>query len=627
MNKIIQYKKLTDICEIITGEWGTEITENSQNIVSVIRTTNFLNNGKIDIQNKELIKREIDKKKIEQKQLKRGDIIIEKSGGSPNQPVGRVVFFDLNINEVFLCNNFTSILRVKEDINSKYIFYFLRNNYKKNKVVKYQNKTTGIINLKLQNYLNESCIFLPELKIQNKIVNILDNLENIIEKNQNYLTHLGVLTKSLFTTMFGDIEKKFEYHKLSNICDVRDGTHDSPEYITTDKRFPLITSKNLKGDKIDFSEVNFISEADFNKINVRSKVDIGDILMPMIGTIGNPIIVKINKKFSIKNLALIKFKNSQIINTFLKFLLLSDYFNLIISQKNKGGTQKFLSLSDIRNFLIPVPPIELQNKFAERIEKIEKLKFTIMTVILKAYENMKKKELRKIKILEQFTEEYIDDLNVRMTHHSNAIEGNTLTLNETATIILDDTIPNAMSKREFLEVLNHSDALKFLLAELQNNTVDIYMIKEINKILLNRLNHNAGNFKTDYNYIRGANFETASPSETPYKMNEWFENMNFQLKNSNSDIEKIKIILEYHIKFERIHPFSDGNGRTGRLIMLALMLENNLTPFVITVENRAKYMDILRNQDIENFVSLVEPLIEEEKKRIIAFKKSASLQI
>ena len=92
--------------------------------------------------------------------------------------------------------------------------------------------------------------------------------------------------------------------------------------------------------------------------------------------------------------------------------------------------------------------------------------------------------MRKIKILEQFTEEYIDDLNVRMTHHSNAIEGNTLTLNETATIILDDTIPNAMSKREFLEVLNHSDALEFLLGELQNNKIDIYMIKEINKIFI-----------------------------------------------------------------------------------------------------------------------------------------------
>ena len=61
--------------------------------------------------------------------------------------------------------------------------------------------------------------------------------------------------------------------------------------------------------------------------------------------------------------------------------------------------------------------------------------------------------------------------------------------------------------------------------------------------------------------------------------------------------------------------------------MLTLMLENNLTPFVITVEDRAKYMDILRNQDIENFINLVEPLMEEEKKRILAFKKSENLQI
>lgn len=225
--------------------------------------------------------------------------------------------------------------------------------------------------------ISQKEIFLPNLAIQQEIASNLDSIADFLDLRRKQLNYLKELNKSLFTKIFRDIEKKFEYHKLSNICDVRDGTHDSPEYITTDKRFPLITSKNLKGDKIDFSEVNFISEADFNKINVRSKVDIGDILMPMIGTIGNPIIVKINKKFSIKNLALIKFKNSQIINTFLKFLLLSDYFNLIISQKNKGGTQKFLSLSDIRNFLIPVPPIELQNKFAERIEKIEKLKFEI----------------------------------------------------------------------------------------------------------------------------------------------------------------------------------------------------------------------------------------------------------
>ena len=306
------------------------------------------------------------------------ELAVKKSGIKiiPKNTV--IMSFKLSIGKVKIVNEdiysneaiMAFIPKTNNFIDENFLYYSLKGvrwNEGINKAVKGLTLNKALISQKE--------IFLPNLAIQKEIASNLDSIADFLDLRRKQLNYLKELNKSLFTTMFGDIEKKFEYHKLSNICDVRDGTHDSPEYITTDKRFPLITSKNLKGDKIDFSEVNFISEADFNKINVRSKVDIGDILMPMIGTIGNPIIVKINKKFSIKNLALIKFKNSQIINTFLKFLLLSDYFNLIISQKNKGGTQKFLSLSDIRNFLIPVPPIELQNKFAERIEKIEKLKF------------------------------------------------------------------------------------------------------------------------------------------------------------------------------------------------------------------------------------------------------------
>ena len=208
--------KLGNICEVISGEWGTEVNENSKNIVSVIRTTNFLNNGKIDIENKDLSKREIDKTKIDQKRLKKGDIIIEKSGGSPNQPVGRVVYFNLDTNDIFLCNNFTSILRINEKINSKYIFYFLRNSYKNNKVIKYQNKTTGIINLKLKDYLKENYLFLPKLEIQNKIVNILDNLEILLEKNQKYLICLKELNKSLFEIENSIKEAENLYNSLMN---------------------------------------------------------------------------------------------------------------------------------------------------------------------------------------------------------------------------------------------------------------------------------------------------------------------------------------------------------------------------------------------------------------------------
>ena len=379
MNKNIQYKKLTDICEIITGEWGTEITENSQNIVSVIRTTNFLNNGKIDIQNKELIKREIDKKKIEQKQLKRGDIIIEKSGGSPNQPVGRVVFFDLNINEVFLCNNFTSILRVKEDINSKYIFYFLRNNYKKNKVVKYQNKTTGIINLKLQNYLNESCIFLPELKIQNKIVNILDNLENIIEKNQNYLTHLGVLTKSLFTIMFGDIktnDKNWEIKKLGEVIQTQYGTSKKATSIVTG--FPILRMNNITySGEMDYRDLKYIELSDNEKEKFLLKK--GELLFNRTNSkelVGKTGLFELDTPMAFAGY-LIRMNPSNLIHSkFLLFFMNSEFMKKLLYNKAKNIVgMANINAKELEDFSIILPPIELQNKFAERIEKIEKLKF------------------------------------------------------------------------------------------------------------------------------------------------------------------------------------------------------------------------------------------------------------
>ena len=362
MNKIIQYKKLTDICEIITGEWGTEITENSQNIVSVIRTTNFLNNGKIDIQNKELIKREIDKKKIEQKQLKRGDIIIEKSGGSPNQPVGRVVFFDLNSNEIFLCNNFTSILRVKEDINSKYVFYFFRNSYKNKKVLKFQNKTTGIINLKLQNYLNESHIFLPELKIQNKRVDILDNLENIIEKNQNYLIHLRELTKSLFTKF----NKNGVEKQLNDVADIIMGQSPLSQSYNKDKKgLPFYQGKT------EFSDI-YIKEPTVYCNSPIKVVEENDILMSVRAPVGD-VNIATQKSCIGRGLASIKPKK-------IDYLYL---FYLLKEQKSKiekigvGSTFKAINKNNISTLKISIVEKDKQNKIRNYLSSIEKLKFEI----------------------------------------------------------------------------------------------------------------------------------------------------------------------------------------------------------------------------------------------------------
>ncbi|OPD23155.1 hypothetical protein AL710_06960 [Clostridium botulinum] len=160
--------------------------------------------------------------------------------------------------------------------------------------------------------------------------------------------------------------------KCSEIIDVRDGTHDSPRYQS--KGYPLVTSKNIKGNKIDFNNVNFISEEDYNKINMRSAVHNGDILMPMIGTIGNPVLVNTNKKFAIKNVALFKLSNNNKVDSkYFYYLLTSDIVKNQLENRKRGGTQNFVSLSNIRSLEIPLVPIEKQIFISNILDKAKSL--------------------------------------------------------------------------------------------------------------------------------------------------------------------------------------------------------------------------------------------------------------
>ena len=214
---------------------------------------------------------------------------------------------------------------------------------------------------------------------QKEITKRFTKIEDIIKNKKRLLADLDNLIKARFVEMFGD--NFGEIVELGNVCDVRDGTHDSPKY--HNEGYPLVTSKNICNGKIDFSTCNLIQKEDYDKINKRSKVEIGDILMPMIGTVGNPIIINTNNEFAIKNVALIKFKdNSVILNTFVKALLESDYFGRAVLSKTKGGTQKFISLGDIRKLELNLPPIELQNQFATFVAQVDKSKFTLQNSII-----------------------------------------------------------------------------------------------------------------------------------------------------------------------------------------------------------------------------------------------------
>ena len=150
------------ICKPISGEWGADDPAGTG--IKVLRTTNFTDIGKLDFS--DVVTRIIDPNKVVEKALREGDILIEKSGGSDTKPVGRVVFFH-KTDEKYLFNNFTAALRCKDkSINSCYLFEFLFVTYWNGGTKLYENKTTGIHNLKLADYLENTQIPIPPVELQ-----------------------------------------------------------------------------------------------------------------------------------------------------------------------------------------------------------------------------------------------------------------------------------------------------------------------------------------------------------------------------------------------------------------------------------------------------------------------------
>ena len=158
----------------------------------------------------------------------------------------------------------------------------------------------------------------------------------------------------------------WSWSKFGDYIDVRDGTHYSPKYV--DNGYPFVTSKNLVNGKIDFSNVKYISEKDHKEFSQRSFVDNGDILFAMIGSIGNPVLVKKDREFSIKNVAL--FKPYLKTDTYMKYTL---YFLMWIQEElkkqAKGGMQPFVPLNFFRQeIFIPLPPLPEQYRIVSKIE-------------------------------------------------------------------------------------------------------------------------------------------------------------------------------------------------------------------------------------------------------------------
>ena len=227
------------------------------------------------------------------------------------------------------------------------------------------------------------------------------------------------------------------------------------------------------------------------------------------------------------------------------------------------------------------------------------------------------------KFLKSITNDYFEDILVRLAHHSAGIEGNTISLPATVSIIVNGTLPisSGVTVREFYEIENHKQAFEHMINHLINgDKLSIAIVKEIHSELTDRLQYDKGQFKKSDNMIIGAEFQTAYSAETPMLISQLVDNLNYRLEHTEAKEDKLKAILDTHIQFERIHPFSDGNGRTGRMIMNYSLLQEGFPPLIIEKETKAQYVELLANQDVESFLTFSESILDKESRRMIAFQ-------
>lgn len=212
-------------------------------------------------------------------------------------------------------------------------------------------------------------------------------------------------------------------------------------------------------------------------------------------------------------------------------------------------------------------------------------------------------------------QEYLEDLITRSTYHSNAIEGSTLTYAETYAILYNDNSFKIEGKepREIYEAINHKKALELVFKNLhENEKFDERFIKTINETI-NRDIKNTEGYRAVQVFIQGSEHIPPEPEKVPNLMI-------YYIYNYNHDEQDIfEKIAKYHIEFEKIHPFEDGNGRTGRLLLNYELLKNNLPPVVIAKEDRVKYFEFLRNNDITGLAEWLKDLSNKEKERIEKF--------
>lgn len=368
--------KLIDITgKALSGEWGTD--DETGDGVPVIRTTNFTNEGVVNY--KDVVTRTINKKNIEEKFLRKGDIIIEKSGGSDKFPVGRVIYFDGKEN-TYLFNNFTGLLRVKnqEVWYPRYIFYSLFANYKRGGTRTFENKTTGLHNLKIDDYIFRYEVAEIDIAEQMFICDLLDKLYGIIKLRVQELQLLDDFIKARFVELFGDVQREEKYKGilLRKLCTTVSGGTPStkfPKYY--EGNIPWISTVSLGPNHIDGSNAKGYITQEAIENSATKLIPAGNILFGTRVGVGKSSLNDVDICTNQDIVAIIGIDESRFNRLFVKHVL--DSYQSYYDSIKKGATILGITSDDLKETLIPDAPIEIQMNYVAFVDQIDKSKVKV----------------------------------------------------------------------------------------------------------------------------------------------------------------------------------------------------------------------------------------------------------
>ncbi|MGL5676447.1 MAG: restriction endonuclease subunit S [Cellulosilyticaceae bacterium] len=198
--------------------------------------------------------------------------------------------------------------------------------------------------------------------------------------------------------MFGDLDKNpynWDKTKMNDICNkITDGTHKTPNYLSEGVKF--ISAKDIKTGTVDLSNTKYISEEEYLEIQKRCQLEQGDLLLSKSGSIGMPVVLNTDEKLGIfESLAVLKFKKELVNVRFICEMIKSDSLQRKIRTGSKGISIRHLHLKEIKELDVLLPPIELQNQFAEFVQQVDKLKFDMEQSLVELENNFNRRCCRR----------------------------------------------------------------------------------------------------------------------------------------------------------------------------------------------------------------------------------------